>query len=496
MRGDFFVLLQSEEGDLFKVTIDRNEEEVLAVKIKYFDTVPVATQLVILRSGFLFIASEYGNPQVFQFDKLGEDGYEISSADQPNFGAGVDAPPAFFRARPLENLILVDEIDSLAPITDGRVVNVLGTDAPQIITASGRGARSSMRMIRHGLEVEELVGSPLGFAPTGIWATKLKAEDEYDAYIVLSAASATYVLSIGESIEQVQDTGLEENARTLGVQQLGEDSIVQVHTAGFVRLRGDGRREPWPEAPQRVSLACATTNRRQIVLATNAGELIYFAVDNEGELNEYMERKALGAGVACMSIAEVSEGHQRTPFLAVGCEDQTVRIISLDPDTCMDTISIQALTAPPTSICMLEMLDAAVDKVHTTLFVNIGLQNGVQIRTVLDPSTGQLTDTRTRFLGSKPVKLRRATLRGLPSLVALSSRTWLNYSHDGLLQFDPLIFDTLDHACALSAEVCPEGLIGITGDVLRCVARLIRLARDEIFENMELPSDHLTKQLN
>jgi splicing factor 3B subunit 3 len=61
MKEHFFVLLQTEEGDLFKVTIDRNEEEVLALKIKYFDTVPVASSLLILKSGFLFVAAEFGN---------------------------------------------------------------------------------------------------------------------------------------------------------------------------------------------------------------------------------------------------------------------------------------------------------------------------------------------------------------------------------------------------------------------------------------------------
>lgn len=33
------------------------------------------------------------------------------------------------------------------------------------------------------------------------------------------------------------------------------------------------------------------------------------------------------------------------------------------------------------------------------MFVNIGLQNGVLLRTVLDPVNGQLTDTRTRYVG-------------------------------------------------------------------------------------------------
>ena len=63
-QGDFFVLLQSEEGDLFKVTIDRNEEDVEALKIKYFDTIPVANTLCILKSGFLFVASDFGNQSV------------------------------------------------------------------------------------------------------------------------------------------------------------------------------------------------------------------------------------------------------------------------------------------------------------------------------------------------------------------------------------------------------------------------------------------------
>jgi splicing factor 3B subunit 3 len=61
VKGDFFFLLQSEEGDLFKVTIDHDGEDVKALKIKYFDTVPVATGLCILKSGFLFVASEFGN---------------------------------------------------------------------------------------------------------------------------------------------------------------------------------------------------------------------------------------------------------------------------------------------------------------------------------------------------------------------------------------------------------------------------------------------------
>lgn len=96
---------------------------------------------------------------------------------------------------------------------------------------------------------------------------------------------------------------------------MGEDSFVQVHTSGFLRVRSGGKKEPWPDANSRISVAASAMNQRQIVLATTQGELIYFEVDNEGELNEYMERKSLGVAVTTLSIADVPEGRQRTPYL-------------------------------------------------------------------------------------------------------------------------------------------------------------------------------------
>ena len=148
---------------------------------------------------------------------------------------------------------------------------------------------------------------------------------------------------------------------------------------------------------------------------------------------------------------------------------------------------MQALTSPPSAICIADMLDAGINKTHPTMFVNIGLQNGVLLRTVLDPVNGQLTDTRTRFvreclrahakclqtphrfLGTRPIRLIRVTVQKNPAILALSSRPWLNYTHQNRLHFTPLILDNLDYAWGFSAELCPEGLIGIAGSTLRLV---------------------------
>jgi splicing factor 3B subunit 3 len=43
----------------------------------------------------------------------------------------------------------------------------------------------------------------------------------------------------------------------------------------------------------------------------------------------------------------------------------------------LETISLQALTALPLSICIADMLDVSINKTHPTMFVNISLQNGL-----------------------------------------------------------------------------------------------------------------------
>ena len=44
------------------------------------------------------------------------------------------------------------------------------------------------------------------------------------------------------------------------------------------------------------------------------------------------------------------------------------------------------------------------------------------------------------------------------------------------MHFTPLIYDNLDYAWSFSAELSPEGLIGIAGSVLRCAFAVFGIA--------------------
>lgn len=469
--GAFFFLMQTEDGDLFKVTIDMVEDdegaptgEVMRMKIKYFDTVPVATTLCILKSGFLYVASQFGNYAFYQFEKLGDDDEELEySSDDFPVDPLATYDPVYFYPRPAENLALVDSIPAMNPLLDCKVANLTGEDAPQIYTICGNGARSTFRTIKHGLEVNEIVASDLPGVPSAVWTLKLNSDEQYDAYIVLSFTNGTLVLSIGETVEEVSDSGFLTSVPTIAAQLLGTDGLIQVHPKGIRHIR-NGNVNEWA-APQHRSIVAASTNAHQVAIALSSGEIVYFEMDSDGSLAEYDEKKEMFGTVTALSLGEVPEGRVRSSFLAVGCDDSTVRILSLDPESTLENKSVQALTAAPTSLAIIAMDDSA----GSTLYLHIGLHSGVYLRTVLDEITGELTDTRQKFLGPKPVRLFQVTVSGRTCVLGLSSRPWLGYADPITNSFEvtPLSYVDLEWGWNFSSEQCEDGVVGIQGQSLR-----------------------------
>ena len=85
-------------GDLFKLSLHFTKDEVHTIQITYFDTIPVSLSICVLKSGYLFSASEQANHQYYSFIGLGED-------DTISCTSHTEAPT--FSPRPLKNLSLI-----------------------------------------------------------------------------------------------------------------------------------------------------------------------------------------------------------------------------------------------------------------------------------------------------------------------------------------------------------------------------------------------------
>jgi splicing factor 3B subunit 3 len=140
--------------------------------VKYFDTVPVASGMCVLRTGFLFVASEFGNHAFYQIAHLGDDDDEMEFSSAMALEEG---ETFHFAPRGLKNLMLVDEIENLSPIMACQIADLTNEDTPQLYVACGRGPRSSLRVLRHGLEVSEMAVSELPGHPNAVWTVKQTA---------------------------------------------------------------------------------------------------------------------------------------------------------------------------------------------------------------------------------------------------------------------------------------------------------------------------------
>jgi splicing factor 3B subunit 3 len=479
-KGDFFYLLQTDDGDVFKLKIDTSGTAVEKLKIKFFDTIPVATSICILRAGFIYAACESGDRILYELESLGDDSDDpvFDSSQFPIDPAATYDPP-FFRPRALTNLSAVEIIAGLNPVMDMEVANPTLEDAPQIYTINGSGGRSSFRATRNALEVLDLVESPLPQSASGVWTTKLTAEDETDTLIVLCLHSKTLVLKIGDDVEEATNTGFLLDTNTLGVQQFGEDCVIQVHPKGIrhiqsIQFENDEATAThqsltdWQAPAHRTIVACATNNR-QVAIALSSGQILYFECDSDGSLAMADEEIALDSTINCLAMPDVPEGSVRAFFMAVGCSDQTVRIYNLSPDmegNILRSISVQGLSSPPSDLTINSMTDKSYR--GYSQFLHIGLRSGVYIRSVLEEMTGEIGDTRRRFLGPEPVTFTRVNAAGEPAVLAMTSRPWLAYTHPrtSVLQLTPLNYMPFKSAWNFEGSAF-KGIICVSANELR-----------------------------
>ena len=220
------------------------------VRLSVFDSIFPAAALCITRSGLLYAAAEFGDHALFQFKGLGEDSDCVAAAvHDPELGddarSAASVAPSFVPASPPRNLLVLDEPESLAAITDVYVGDLADEGSPQVYALCGRGPRSSCRVLRHGVAVSEMAVSELPGRPSAVWTVRRSHDEPYDRYIVVSFTNATLVLSIGETVEEVTDSGFLATAPTLDVALLADGALLQVHADGIRHVRADARINEW-----------------------------------------------------------------------------------------------------------------------------------------------------------------------------------------------------------------------------------------------------------
>lgn len=487
-RHEFFFLLQTEDGDVFKLTIvmAKNDQGVStmvpdALQLKYYETFPAAKQMLLIRKGYLYIAAENGHNKLYHVSDLAED---LEFEPEHNFSSeeySTDQSdpytPLYFTPRGLRFTSLAADLPTLSPLMRTSVDNPLNEDAPQIYALQGTGNASTFKTIRHGLEVQEIVSSSIGSIDyNGLWSLKHRASDSHHSYLLLSSnyADQTICLGIGDEVETLEDSPFLSSRATIEAALMGDSTLVQVHQRGVRSIYETGEINEWP-APEHRTISAASANDRQLLLGLSSSELCFFFMGEDGVLRQLEDMPEMPGKITALSVGRTPRGQQQAKFAVVGCDNDQIRVLSISMDHPLETRSIQGLSATPTSIEVIEQMDP--ESGTTVTFAHIGLQSGVYLRAVIDEATGELGEVRTRFLGAKQARIFPIDLPtsgededaedGNIGVIACSSRSWMAYNdpQSRLYTVTPLMTTPLEAVRPFVSEHI-RGICGIQGSQL------------------------------
>ena len=472
------VLIQSELGDVYALSFALSGNSVSGVTATYYDTLPVAICMAVLGSspgGRLFVAGEFADHRLYQLVSpaagRGEDAVNMVQCE----AEGEKFQLAHFEPRGLRNLVLLDSIESLAPVLDLHCADLAGEDSPQLYALCGRGPRSSLRTLRHGLGVAEMAVSDLPSNAYAVWTVKASAKDDHHRYIVVGLANEqvpTIALTVGETVEMCTNVKFLTDRKTVAVGELGNDMIVQVHQTGLNILKGG---KEVPHALSKVNPAggllsknikAAAVSQWQVALVLVDNSLVYLEVNAKGDLVAGRAPE-VASKVECVALSPIPAGAQRAKFMAVCANAEgawNLFIFRLDGQGGggggSGALRIEdrlPLSGKPLSLCLSHASDGPWGTggdcgKEGPLVCYVGLENEVLTRVGVDVNTGQLSkDFRRRSLGARarddardaahPLKLFRIMAQGQPAVLALGSRPWLSYSHQGTNRMTPLAYD-------------------------------------------------------
>ncbi|XP_028226160.1 splicing factor 3B subunit 3-like isoform X1 [Glycine soja] len=128
-------------------------------------------------------------------------------------------------------LCYINPIQNIAPILDMEVVDYHDEKQDQMFACCGVAPEGSLRIIRNGINVENLHRTASIYqGVTGTWTVRMRVTDSHHSFLVLSFVEETRILSVGLSFTDVTDSvGFQPNVCTLACGLVTDGLLVQIH---------------------------------------------------------------------------------------------------------------------------------------------------------------------------------------------------------------------------------------------------------------------------
>ncbi|PAA85826.1 hypothetical protein BOX15_Mlig015655g2, partial [Macrostomum lignano] len=367
-------LLGDMAGRLFMLFLEREGDRVKDMKVELLGEISIPETISYLDNNVVFIGSRFGDSQLIRL---------LVEADSSGNFVSV-----------LESFV------NIAPVVDMAVVDIDNLGQGQLVTCSGAFKDGSLRIIRSGVGINEMVNIDLA-GIKGVWNLRT-AGSSFDNFIIITFQNQTKTLLMSCSpcdpameIEEVPMPAFETAERTYLCQNVLGGQIVQVtpQSARLLDSTGKRRLAEWLPPSGRTVSVCGAGQRHLLIAI---GRQLTCLAIGEGTLTVLAERE-LPNEVACIDATPLPDGFDDGGgIVAVGLwVEISVRLLRLRnlEEVCVEPLGVQII---PRSIVLATM------PCGVYLFVGIGDGTMVYFTVVPGPA---LVNRKHVIIGTQPMGL-------------------------------------------------------------------------------------------
>ncbi|KAK4134513.1 hypothetical protein BT67DRAFT_296361 [Trichocladium antarcticum] len=431
--------LADDYGDLHLLEILTDGVVVTGMDVSRIGETSRASNLVYLGDNLLFVASHYGNSQLFRVDLGNED--------------------------PEQRLQLVKTLSNIGPILDfavmdmgnrgddGQLGNEYSSGQARIVTCSGAHKDGSLRSVRSGVGLEDVgILADLEHC-RGLFPLAAYGSPKTDT-LAVSFLTETRVFRFdpqGEVEEVESFAGLAFKQHTLLAKNLPNGQLLQVTSTAATLLDAESgvTIASWSPEGERTIIN-ASANIHWLLLSVNGTELVSLSISNnlhavqEKDISEHDQ-------IACLHIPPQLHDVGVVGFWNSG----TVSIIDLNTLEPIHGASLRTSkddASIPRDLALVQILPPAVS--GPTLF--IAMQDGNVVTFNISKDLG-LSGRKQVILGMRQARFHLLPQPdGIFSIFATTEHPSLIYGSEGRIVYSAVTADEASYVCPFDTESFPN----------------------------------------
>ncbi|KAI9313708.1 CPSF A subunit region-domain-containing protein [Dichotomocladium elegans] len=253
----------------------------------------------------------------------------VQLTDRLIFCSSAQGDSSLIKLGPNLAMSIVDEIPSLAPVTDFCLYDLDKHGRQTMVCCSGADNNGSLRIVQGGVDFVQEVELPIK------WVKKVftlrDSTNGLDNALVVATVFNTRVFHVRagtDVIEEMSEFGaLELRETTLAIESTSDGSVVQITPSGIHLVMGKSDGAKLDEWKPNEVITVATVHDAQIAISSGLGVVHYLEVMH-GRL-VHKGSKHFDHEISCLDISPLNEQKQ-SEFLAVGFwGGETVHLLNL-----------------------------------------------------------------------------------------------------------------------------------------------------------------------